>query len=72
MTNDPIVEEIHRTRERLLARYGGDLRALIRDMQQRTEQAARAGRAMHRPAPTQPPVEAQPPAEASDQVKKAG
>ena len=44
MKDDPIVEEIHRVREQMLARYGGELHALARDAQRRTEEAARAGR----------------------------
>ena len=44
MTDDPIVEEVHLVRSELLAQYGGDLRALLRDAQRRTEQAAQAGR----------------------------
>ena len=44
MTDDPIVDKVHRTRSELLAQYGGDLRALLRDVQRRTEQAAEAGR----------------------------
>jgi hypothetical protein len=39
-----IVEEVRRVREELLKRYGGDLRALMRDMQRQTEEAAAAGR----------------------------
>ena len=44
MMNDLIVEEVHRTRAQMLARFGGDLRALMRDAQQRTEVAAKSGR----------------------------
>jgi hypothetical protein len=44
MMNDPIVEEVHRTRARMLARFGGDLQALMHDAQQRTEAAAKSGR----------------------------
>jgi hypothetical protein len=44
MNDDPIVEEVYRVREQLLARHGGDLRALMTDAQHRTEEAARAGR----------------------------
>ena len=44
MIDDPIVEEVHRIREQMLARWGGDLRALMIDAQRRTEEAGRAGR----------------------------
>ena len=49
MMDDPIVEEVHRIREEMLARYGGDLHALITDMQKRTEEAARSGREVSTP-----------------------
>lgn len=61
MTDNPIVEEVHRIRQELLAQFGGDLRALLKDAQRRTEQAAQAGRKVvtlrprapqPRPAPT--------------------
>jgi hypothetical protein len=42
--SDEIVEEIHRIREKILAQYGGDLAALMRDSQRRTEELAKAGR----------------------------
>ena len=44
MTDDSIVEEVHLIRAELLAEHGGDLRAMLRDAQRRTEQAAEAGR----------------------------
>ena len=44
MITNPIVDEVHRIREEMLASYGGDLHALIRDAQRRTEEAAKAGR----------------------------
>jgi len=44
MSENPIVDEIHEIRQQMLARYGGDLDALMRDAQKRTEEAARAGR----------------------------
>ena len=43
MDDNPIVEEVRRAREAMLARHGGDLRALLKDAQRRTEQRARAG-----------------------------
>jgi hypothetical protein len=56
MTENPIVEEIHRIREELLAEHGGDLHALIRAMREKTDEAARAGRQVV----TLPPRPAQP------------
>jgi hypothetical protein len=44
MIDNPIVDEIHRIREEMLAKYGGDLRAYVKDLQRRTEEAGRAGR----------------------------
>jgi hypothetical protein len=56
MTDDPIVEEVHAIRSELLAQHCGDLRALLRDAQRRTEQAAQAGRMVvtGRPRPPRP------------------
>jgi hypothetical protein len=51
MHENPIVEEVHRIREKMLAEYNGDLRALMRDMRRRTEEAARAGRKVVKLAP---------------------
>ena len=47
--NDPIVEEVHQVREQILARYGGDLHALVKDAQRRTDEAASARRAIASP-----------------------
>ena len=44
MMNDPIVQEVHQIRAQMLARFDGDLRALMRDAQERTEMAAKSGR----------------------------
>jgi hypothetical protein len=44
MTDDPIVEQVHQIRSELLAEHGGDLGAMLRAAQRRTEQAAAAGR----------------------------
>ena len=38
MRNDPIVEEIHRARERLLAECEGDLEKLMDSLQERENQ----------------------------------
>ena len=64
MSEDPIVEEIHRIREKMLAEYNGDLRALFNAMKARTEEAARAGEPVYAPPPR--PLEDRP------AVKKAG
>ena len=39
MINDPIVEEIHRTRERLAAKFNYNVSALFADMRLRESQA---------------------------------
>jgi hypothetical protein len=44
MIENPIVEEIHRIREEILAEYGGDLHAMIRDSERKTEELRKAGR----------------------------
>ncbi|HWB52907.1 MAG TPA: hypothetical protein VG722_01900 [Tepidisphaeraceae bacterium] len=50
MMNNPIVDEVHRIREELLAKFGGDLHALARDLQRKTEEARAAGkRVVERP-----------------------
>ena len=56
MNENPIVEEVHRIREEMLAEYGGDLKALIQSLRQKTDEAARAGRQVV----TLPPRPAQP------------
>jgi hypothetical protein len=43
MIDNPIVDEVHHIREQMLAKYGGNLRALVADAQRRTDDAARAG-----------------------------
>jgi len=44
MTENPIVEEVHRIRDEILAEYEGDLDALIKDAQLRTERLLQSGR----------------------------
>ena len=44
MKNDPIVEEVRRTREKLFAEFNYDLAAFGRHLQERTEVAKKAGR----------------------------
>jgi len=60
MNENPIVEEVHRIREEMLAEHGGDLKALIESLRQKTDEAARAGRRVvtlpPRPAQPHPPV----------------
>ena len=43
MSDNPIVEEVHRIREELLAEHGGDVDRLVDELQRRTAAAARAG-----------------------------
>jgi hypothetical protein len=54
MIDNPIVEEVHKSREALLKKYGGDLEALMTDAQRRTEEAAKAGRKVIALAPRSP------------------
>jgi hypothetical protein len=54
MTENPIVDEVHRIREQMLEEFSGDLGALMKDAQRRTEEAARAGRTVVAGAPRQP------------------
>lgn len=51
---DPIVDEIHKTRERLLAEFDGDLDALVKDAQRRTEESRQAGRTVVSYPPRRP------------------
>ena len=44
MVENPIAEEVHRIREEMPAEYGGDLKAIIQAMREKTEEAARSGR----------------------------
>ena len=44
MIENPIVDEVHRIREEMLAEYGGDLKALTQAMREQTEADAKAGR----------------------------
>ena len=44
MIDNPIVDEIRRIREEILAEYGGDIHALIRDDRRKAEELAKAGR----------------------------
>ena len=60
MTDDPIVEEVHRIREQLLADYKGDLRALIKDARQRTEEARSAGHMVISPPARHPRASTKP------------
>jgi hypothetical protein len=47
MTRDPIVEEVRRAREALLARFNGDLHALVQDVRRREAESGR--RVVHLP-----------------------
>ena len=65
MNDNPIVEEVHRIREEMLARYGGDLHALVKDMQRREQESAGSGRRVMVPPEHPPEVQ-------SAESKKAG
>jgi hypothetical protein len=54
MYENPIVDEVHRIREQLLAEHNGDLRALMQDIRRRTDAAARAGQKIYSPPPRTP------------------
>ena len=55
MTKDPILDEIHRNREKYAARFKNDLKAISRDLKAREEQGEFV--AVHRP-PRRPRVKA--------------
>jgi hypothetical protein len=42
MNSDPIVEEIHRIRAEMLARFNGDLHALVEDARRRQAASGRS------------------------------
>ena len=44
MDDDPIVAEVRRVREQLFAQFNYDLSALVKHVQEKTEEAHRAGR----------------------------
>lgn len=52
--NNPIVDEVHQIRQKLLARFGGDLHALARDLQIKTEEARADGKAVVERPPHSP------------------
>jgi hypothetical protein len=62
MTRDPIVEEVHRAREVLLARFNGDLHALVQDVRRREADSGR--RVVH--------LQPRPPADRQTDSKRAG
>jgi hypothetical protein len=39
---DPIIDEIHRTRERMAEKFGGDIAAILEDARKRQEASGRA------------------------------
>jgi hypothetical protein len=44
MIDNPVVEEVHHIREQMLIEFGGDMDALVKDLQRKTEESAAAGR----------------------------
>jgi hypothetical protein len=66
MIENPIVDEVHRIREQMLAEYNGDIVALLKDAQRGTEERRAAGRQVAS-LPTKLPMQEQPPP-----TKKAG
>ena len=57
---DPIVDEIQRIREQILAEHGGDLHALIAASRRRTEELAKAGRKVVALPPRRPKPQPEP------------
>jgi len=41
-SRDPIIDEIHRTRERMAEKFGGDIAAILDDARKRQEASGRA------------------------------
>ena len=39
---DPIIDEIHRTRQRMAEKFGGDIAAILEDARKRQEASGRA------------------------------
>ena len=56
MWEDPIVEEVHRTREKLAAEYGFDIKAIFADLRKR--QVALGGRLVPQKKRAEPTAEA--------------
>jgi len=56
MWEDPIVAEVHRTREKLAAEYNFDITAFFADLRKR--QAALGGRLVHQKKRAEPSAEA--------------
>lgn len=52
--NDPIVSEVHRIRQEMMAKYNNDLDAFFADMQRKTEEARLAGRKVISRPPRRP------------------
>lgn len=51
---NPIIAEIRRARDVILSEHHGDLARLVKHLQARTEEAARAGRKVYSPSSHQP------------------
>ena len=58
--HDPIVDEIQRIRDQILAEHGGDLHALIEASRRRTEELAKAGRKVVSLPPRRPKAHSEP------------
>lgn len=56
MKDDPIVEEVRKAREAYAAKFDFDLSAMLADVQQRTEEARKAGRKVVSLPPRKPRV----------------
>jgi len=53
MTDDPIVEEARKAGQAYIDSFNGDLKAIFVDLQQRTQEAHRAGHPVASPPPCQ-------------------
>jgi hypothetical protein len=57
MSDDPIIEELHRHREELFREFGNDLEALVRHLQ---EKERASGRPVHAPPQPKPSMRSLP------------
>ncbi len=60
MTDDPLVEEVRKAGQAYIDSFGGDLAAIVADLQRRTGEARRAGRKVVAMSPRRLEPSAQP------------
>ncbi len=56
MDSDPIVDEVHRFRAELLAKFNGDLHAYVEDVIRRQTESGRPTITFRKPVETVPPT----------------